>query len=137
MGLTDHERRVVLAIGQTMFPRDAVLGIDADDAAVVPWVEEYLDRMPPLGRTQIRALINTFDYAYAAWSGRPRDTFVAARPDDRARYLESWERSTLYTQRMLYEAIRAMLTFGYVDSPRVDAAIRPPEDASHRAAREA
>ncbi|MEQ1504641.1 MAG: gluconate 2-dehydrogenase subunit 3 family protein [Myxococcota bacterium] len=128
MGLSDHERRVVLAIGQTMFPRDAVLGIDADDAGVVAWVEDYLDRMPPFARGQIRALLNTFDYGYAAWAARPRDTFAAARPADRVAYLESWERSSVYTQRMLYEALRAMFTFAYVESEPVSAAIHPGRD---------
>ena len=129
MGLSDSEKRLVLAIGQTMFPRDAVLSIDADDAGIVPWVEDYLDRMPPMARTQIRALLNTFEYGYAAWSGKPRATFSSARPAERAEYLESWERSTLYTQRMLYEALRAMFTFAYVDSEPVDRAIHPVEEA--------
>lgn len=123
--LSDRERQIVLAIGQTMFPRDTVIGIDADDADILPWVDDYLGRMPALGRNQIRALLSTFDLGYAAWAGRPRDTFRGARPADRAAYLESWERSTSYTQRMLYEAIRALLTFAYVDSRAVDELIRP------------
>lgn len=124
MSLSDHERRIVLAIGQTMFPRDAILSVDADDAGVVAWVDDYLDRMPPFSRTQIRALLNTFEYGYAAWSGRPRDTFSSARPADRAAYLESWQRSSTYTQRQLHEALRTFLTFAYVDSAPVDSALR-------------
>jgi hypothetical protein len=137
--LTSGERRIVLAIGQTMFPRDGVLPFDADDAGVVEYVEDYLGRMPPFSRAQIRALLNTFEYAFAAWAGRPRDTFSSARPADRALYLESWERSATYTQRMLYEAIRAMMTFAYVESDVVDAAIRPErrDSRSTRAAEEA
>ena len=128
MGLSDHEKRIVLAIGQTMFPRDSILPIDADDAGVVLWIEDYLGRMPPFSRTQIRALLNTFEYGYAAWAARPRDTFSAARPPDRARYLESWERSNTYMQRMLYEALRAMFTFAYVESDVVEQAIHPTRD---------
>jgi len=127
MGLSDQEKRIVLAIGQTMFPRDSVLSIDADDAKVVAWTEDYLERMPPLARTQIRALITTFEYGYAAWSGHPRATFSAARPAERAAYLESWERSSTYSQRQLHEALRAMFTFAYVDSVPVSRAIRPDE----------
>lgn len=124
MSLSDHERRIVLAIGQTMFPRDGVLSIDADDAGVVAWVDDYLDRMPPFSRTQVRALLNTFEYGFAAWSGRPRDTFSAARPADRTAYLESWERSSTYAQRQLHEALRTVLTFAYVDAEVVDRALR-------------
>lgn len=128
MALSDQEKRVVAALGQTMFPRDSVLGIDGEDARVVPWVEDYLGRMPPFSRAQIRGLLSTFEFGYAAWAGRPRDTFSAARPDARAAYLESWERSSTYTQRMLYEALRAMMTFAYVESEPVAEAIRPPGD---------
>jgi hypothetical protein len=137
VGLSDNEKRIVLAIGQTMFPRDAVLSIDADDAGVVGWVDDYLSRMPTFARGQIRALLNTFEYGYAAWSGRPRDTFTGARPADRAAYLESWERSATYTQRQLHEALRAMFTFGYVDSEPVDRAIRPEPPQTRLAAEEA
>lgn len=144
MALSDHECRIVHALGQTMFPRDALLGIDGQDAEVVPWIDDYLSRMPPFSRAQIRGLLNTFEYGFAAWSGRPRDTFSAARPDARAAYLESWERSATYTQRMLYEALRAMMTFAYVESDAVERAIRPEEperhdvgQARHRAAEEA
>jgi hypothetical protein len=137
MGLSDQEKRIVLAIGQTMFPRDSVLSIDADDAGVVAWVEDYLERMPPFSRTQVRALLNTFEYGYAAWAGHPRATFSAARPQERAAYLESWERASTYSQRMLHEALRAMFTFGYVDSEPVGRAIRPepPSEAPVRGRR--
>lgn len=114
--LTDRELRIIRAIGQTMFPRDGVLGIDGEDAHVTAWVDDYMGRMTPLGRAQVRALVTAFDVGYAAWSGRPRDVFAAALPADRAAYLDSWERSATYTQRMLYEALRAMFTFAYVDS---------------------
>lgn len=125
LSMSEHEKRIALAIGQTMFPRDAVIGIDADDAHVVAWVEDYLGRMNRAARTQVRALLNTFEYGYGAWSGRPMDTFTAARPADRAAYLESWERSSTYTRRMLYEALRALFTFAYVDSDAIRDHIDP------------
>ena len=66
MGLSEDEKRIVLALGQAMFPRDRVLDVDADDAGVVAWVEDYLDRMPPFARGQIRALLKKFDLGFAA-----------------------------------------------------------------------
>jgi hypothetical protein len=125
MVLTDGERRIVHALGQTMFPRDGVLGIDGDDADVTGWVDDYVGRMPALSRTQIRALLRAFDLGFGVWAGRPRDTFAAARPDARAAYLESWEHSATYTQRMLYEALRSFLSFAYVESAPVRAAFVP------------
>jgi hypothetical protein len=137
MGLSDNEKRLVLAIGQTMFPRDAILPIDADDAGIVAWIEDYLERMPPFSRTQIRALFQTFEYGYAAWAMRPSASFAAAKPQDRADYLASWEQSTTYTQRQLYEALRAMFTFAYVESEVVTQAIRPSKDGAVKGSQEA
>jgi hypothetical protein len=125
MVLSDQERRVVLALGQCLFPRDALLGVDADDARVVAWVDDYLARMDPVARTRIRALIRAFDLGFVAWAGRPTASFVTARPDDRAAYVASWDHSPTYTQRMLAEALRTVLTFAYVDSAVVDSALRP------------
>jgi hypothetical protein len=119
MVLTDGERRIVHALGQTMFPRDGVIPLDGDDVGVTDWVDDYVGRMPALSRTQIRALLRTFDLGYGVWAGRPRETFSAARPDARAAYLESWEHSATYSQRMLYEALRSFLSFAYVEAPAV------------------
>lgn len=125
MGLNDAERRTVAALGQTMFPRDGVIGLDGEDAGVADWVVDYVGRMPPLSQVQIKALLRTFDLGFGLWAGRPRETFAGARPDARAAYLESWEHSSTYTQRMLYEALRSFLSFAYVESPAVRAAFVP------------
>lgn len=127
MGLSDQEKRAVAALGQTMFPRNKSIDLDGDDVGVVAWVEEYVRRMPPVGRTQIRALINTFELGYGAWAMRPGATFSSAKRKQREAYLESWETSSTYAQRMLFQGLRAMMTFSYADAPEVMAAIRPEE----------
>ena len=88
MGLTDHEKRIVDALGQTMFPRDRVLDVDGRDAGVVEYVEDYLWRMPPFGRTQVRALLTTFDLGFGAYAMRPGARFVTASTTDRSDYLK-------------------------------------------------
>jgi hypothetical protein len=126
--LSDQERKIVFALGQCLFPRDGVLDVDGDDAGVVDWVDDYLGRMEPLARTKVRALIRTFDLGFTAWSGRPAASFVAASPADRAAYVEAWDESPIYTQRILSDALRTVLTFAYVESAPVGAAIRPQRD---------
>jgi hypothetical protein len=125
MVLTDQERRVVFALGQCLFPRDSVLDVDADDAGVVDWVDDYLGRMEPVARTKVRALIRAFDLGYIAWAGRPGASFLTASPADRAAYVEAWDQSPTYTQRILSDALRTVLTFAYVESAEVSAAVRP------------
>jgi hypothetical protein len=136
MVLSDQERRVVLALGQSLFPRDALIGVDADDAGIVDWVDDYLARMDPVGRLRIRALIRAFDLGFVAWAGKPSASFVTARPDERAAYVAWWDSSPTYTQRMLSDALRTVLTFAYVDSALVDSALRPPPGERATDARE-
>jgi hypothetical protein len=53
---------------------------------------------------------------------------VAASPADRAAYVEAWDESPIYTQRILSDALRTVLTFAYVESAPVGAALRPERD---------
>lgn len=129
MALSEQEKRAIVALGQTMFPRNKVIDLDGDDVDVVGWVEEYVRRMPPIGRAQIKAMINTFELGYGAWAMRPGATFSGARRKERESYLESWETSSTYAQRQLFQGLRAMMTFSFADAPAVMAEIRP-EDAS-------
>ena len=127
MALSDQEKRVVRALGQTMFPRNKIIDLDGDDVGVVAWVDEYVRRMPPFARAQIKALLNTFELGFGAWAMRAGATFTAANREDREAYLDSWENASTYAQRQLFQAIRAMMTFSYVDAPPVAHAIRPEE----------
>ncbi len=115
MGLTDHERKVVRAIGQALFPRDRTIDVDAEDVDIVGWVSDYLWRMPPASRTQIRALLRTFDVGYGAWAMRPGKRFTHAKPTEQTEYIASWSESTNYLQRMLFEALWTVFAFGFVE----------------------
>ena len=118
----------MFALGQCLFPRDAVLDVDGDDAGIVDWVDDYLGRMEPFARTKVRALIRTFDLGFTAWAGRPGASFLTASPADRAAYVEAWDESPIYTQRILSDALRTVLTFAYVESAPVAAALRPAKE---------
>jgi hypothetical protein len=115
MGLTDQEKRLVRAIGQTMFPRDRVIDVDAEDVHIIPWIEDYLWRMPAMNRNQIRALLQTFDVGFGAWALRPGTRFAAGKPAQQMEYIEFWSESTTYTQRMLFEAIWCVFAFAFVE----------------------
>lgn len=127
MALSDQEKRIVHALGQTMFPRNKVIDLDGDDVDVVGFIDEYVRRMPPFARGQIRALLNTFELGFGAWALRPGARFTGANREDREAYLDSWEDASTYAQRQLFQAIRAMMTFSYADAPAVMAEIRREE----------
>ena len=115
MGLSDHEVRVVRAIGKVLFPRDRALDADAEDVELEGWVEDYLGRMPPMVSAQIRALLRSFDVGFGLWSLRPGRSFVKGSAEEQQAYIDSWTESTIYTQRMLFEALWCVFAFGYVE----------------------
>lgn len=119
MSLTPQEARIVRTIGQTLFPRDAVIDLDAEDVRVTDYMEDYFARVPSFQRGQLRALIAAVDYGFAAWSRRPTARFTEADPEERRQYLESWARASTYTQRMVFEGLKVMFTFAYVDAQAV------------------
>ncbi|MEN0068355.1 MAG: gluconate 2-dehydrogenase subunit 3 family protein [Myxococcota bacterium] len=130
MVLTDRERRIVHALGQTMFPRNRTIDLDADDVGVVDWVDEYVGRMPPFAAAQIRALLNTVDLGYGAYAMTPGSTFTSADRESREEYLSSWENASTYTQRQLFQALRAMMVLSFVDAPKTLERIKPKADDS-------
>ncbi len=130
MPLTDRERRIVHALGQTMFPRNRTIDLDGDDVGLTDWVDGYVGRMPPFAAAQIRALLNTVDLGYGAYAMTPGATFTNADRAQREAYLASWENGSTYTQRQLFAALRAMMVLGFVDSPKVLERIQPSEASS-------
>lgn len=131
--LSAREVRVVRAIGQALFPRDKLVDVDAVDAGVVAYIDDWLVRVGPTERVQFHALIRAFDVGYPVWAKDPTARLDAARVEDRRAYIESWERSATYLQRMLWEGLRGMFLFAYVDNPDVLSAIGVPVPPNHGA----
>lgn len=121
MILSPYERRVLRAIGQTMFPRGGAIDADAHDADVVSYIDDYLSRLPTWDRWQLRAFFRAFDLGFAAWCRNPMARFHTAHPDDRRDYLSSWEHSPRYTQRMGFQGLRMVFTFAWAESDAVKA----------------
>jgi hypothetical protein len=130
MPLSKSERRVVKAIGQTIFPRGGAIDVDAVEAGVVEYVEDYVERLPPWNRVQMRALFFAFDRAFGINASQPGRRFVDAHPDERRVFLDSWEHSSNYYQRMLWAGLRMVLTLAYAEAPGVKVGMgeaAPPE----------
>lgn len=129
MILNPAERRVLRAIGQTMFPRGGAIDADATDADVVGYIEDYLGRLPALDRWQLRLFFRAFEVGFAAWSRNPGARFSTAHPDDRRDYLSSWEHSPRYAQRMGFNGLRMVFTFAWAESDAVKAGMgmNPPD----------
>ncbi len=121
--LTADESRIVRALGQAMFPREAQGLPDARDAGVVDYVDELLEKSLPFERAQLRGMFQLYDRGFAAWSGRPLGRLVDADAEEVSDYLRSWEESPIYERRMLFEAVRSVLMMGWFGSPEVNEAV--------------
>lgn len=119
MPLSKSERRIVEAIGQTLFPRGGAIDVDSVEAGVGDYVEDYVDRLPWWNRVQIRALFQAFDRGFGLNASQPGRRFVDAHPDERKAFLDAWEHSANYTQRMLWAGLRMVFTLAYAEAPGV------------------
>ncbi len=136
MPLNDAERRLVRALSKTMFRRSGALGLDGDDAQVVQWFDRHMDRMPAFDRGQVHALLAAFAAGYAAYTTRPTARFVSATHEEREQYMRTWETSNIYTQRMVYDGLRTLLTMAYSESAAVNQKLGAPDRLEYALERE-
>jgi hypothetical protein len=105
--LTRFEARLVERLAMTMFPKEGPIAVDAVDARVVDYVDTYLTWMPKQERALIRVMFLVFGLT------APRT------PWRRKEWLEGWEQSRLYPRRVIFQALRSVLTLAYTSDPEV------------------
>ena len=105
--LTAFEVRQIEKLGRTMFPKGGAIPLDAVEARVVDYVDTYLTWMPSDQRALIRVMFVVFGVT------SPRDE---AR---RKTWLVGWETSRLLPRRVLFQALRSVLTLAYTADPEV------------------
>lgn len=118
--LTAAEARILKALGQAMFPREARGLPDGIEAGIVDYVDGLMAMALPLERVQLRGMLQLYDRGFAAYAGKPTARLVDAEPEDVHDYLRSWEESPIYTRRMMFEALRSVAVMGYFGSDVVN-----------------
>ena len=103
-------------VAGTLFPAEGVIPVDAEQAEVSAYFQDYFDRLPNLEQAQVRALLQAVELGFAAWSRSPRARFTTASPEDRWTFLEAWSQSSNHYQRMIFDGLRTVFLLGYVDS---------------------
>lgn len=121
--LTADEARIVRALGQAMFPREAQGLPDGIEARIVDYVDGLLAMALPFERAQLRGLFQLYDRGYAAFAGRPTARLVEADAESVHEYLRSWEESPTYARRMVFEALRSVCLMGYFGGEVVNAGV--------------
>lgn len=115
MGLTERQRQIVVALGDTLFPS---LG-DSDPAggAVLPEAfEELLPALDPDRAGAFGKALVLFDVSAVLRYGR---RFTRLSPARRARWVDSWMRSRLGFRRVVYRALRDTCALLYYQDRRV------------------
>lgn len=123
MALNALDRRIVSAAAETMFPAGGAFETDGNEAGIVDYVDDYLDRMPKADRLQLLAFFRLFDAGLAWTEKRVGARFHAADAVTRREYLSSWENSPMYARRMGFQGMRMVLTFAYTECPAVKRAM--------------
>jgi hypothetical protein len=148
--LTPLEATIVRALGQTMYPREGNIPIDAVDARAVEYVDAWLVALPQKERTLLRLMFVLFELSMPLFGPSRTRTFTRADPAAQYEYLAAWETSRLYFRRACMFGLRSVFALAYMADAEVQRRIgvddgvttlarhardaRDASDARHRAA---
>lgn len=120
--LTRADAAFVASVAEAMYPAGGAIpasGVDAD-------LPSYLDRFLVASVTRIRILVHlllflvehaTLFFPAPGWDGRRRFSGLSA--EQRVAVLDGWSESSLFARRLVFTALRALLTMGYFAHPPV------------------
>jgi hypothetical protein len=120
--LAPREYALVATMAETVFPRGGRPEPSGVEAGIAEFVDRYLRGVPSSRRRQMRLLFACFEHATLLFPARGRGgmrRFTDLSPEARARWLAGWEASRLASRRLLFTSLRAILTMGYFQHPRV------------------
>jgi hypothetical protein len=118
MGLTERQRRIAVALADTLFPS---LG-DGDPAGgeiIADKLDDLVAGLPAATQKGLGTALGLFQLLAVPTRGR---RFTRMSPAARERYVEAWMRGGT-TRRMVYRALRETLGTVYYQDPRAWAAI--------------
>jgi hypothetical protein len=117
-----REAAFLEAAAEAMFPVGGAIALSGRDVDLPGFVDGYLAALPPRLRLQIRALFLLVEQATLVFpppGPRRFRRFSALTPEQRVAVFEGWTRSRLFVRRLVFIALRAVLTMGYLGNPAV------------------
>jgi hypothetical protein len=117
--LTPLEATIVRALGQTMYPREGDIPIDAVDARAVEYVDAWLIALPLRERTLVRLMFVMFDLSMPLFGPSRLRTFTRADSVAQYEYLAAWETSRLYFRRACMFGLRSVFALAYMADAEV------------------
>jgi hypothetical protein len=117
--LSPPEVQIVLALAQTMYPRDGGIPIDGAQARAVEYVDAWLALLPARERHLVRMMFVLFEVGMPVFGPDRTHRFSTSSPEQRTRYLQGWESSRLYFRRASMFALRSVLSLAYLGDSEV------------------
>jgi hypothetical protein len=120
--LARGEASFLEAAAEATFPAGGAIPVSGLEADLSRYVDEYFAVLPAVKRRQIRLLFALFEHAtliFPATGSRRFRRFSSMTPEQRICVLRGWSESRYYLRRLLFTALRAVLTFGYLADKRV------------------
>ncbi len=120
--LAPREVALVAAVSEVMFPRGGAIPFSGPDAKIPDYADRFLAALEPRLRLEIRLLFAFFEHATLffpgpGWSGFRR--FSSLDLEQREVVLQGWSQSLVFLRQLIFTALRAVLTMGYLGHPTV------------------
>jgi hypothetical protein len=117
-----REAAFLESVAEAMFPAGGAIALSGRDVDLPGFVDDYLAALSPRLRLQLRALFLLVEQATLVFpppGPRRFRRFSALTPEQRVTVLEGWTGSRLFARRLVFIALRAVLTMGYLGHPAV------------------
>ncbi|MCP5044921.1 MAG: hypothetical protein GY944_28165 [bacterium] len=120
--LAPREVALVASTAEVMFPEDGAIPFSGRDADIPCYADRFLLAIEPGVRWQIRALFALFEHVTLffpapGWRGWRR--FSSLTLEQRELVLQGWSQSRSFARQIVFTALRAVLTMGYLGHPEV------------------
>jgi hypothetical protein len=117
-----REFRIVASLADVLFPPGNALGISGRQARVPEYIDHMVAGMEPDKATETKAMFLLFEHGTLAF-GLRRKRFTDLPAHAKETYLRRWERSRVYSRRLLAAGLKTYLGLAYFAHPDVRAAM--------------
>jgi hypothetical protein len=120
--LAPREVAFINSTAEVMFPADGAIPFSGLEADLPGYADRFLAALEPRIRWQIRALFALFEHVTLVfpapgWTGMRR--FSSLTFQQRELVLQGWSQSPWFIRQIIFTALRAVLTMGYLGHPVV------------------
>ncbi len=120
--LAPREVALIESTAEVMFPAGGAIPFSGLDADLPGYADRFLAAIEPGVRRQIRALFALFEHVTLifpapGWRGWKR--FSSLTFEQREIVLGGWSQSPNFARQLVFTALRAVLTMGYLGHPEV------------------